>query len=76
MVRAPQLLAGAMVAEAAMEMFETETLQICPWALREGLILKRFDHLLYDSDAPVSPVGTTLVQQALEPAPAVEKVGS
>jgi exopolyphosphatase / guanosine-5'-triphosphate,3'-diphosphate pyrophosphatase len=75
-VRAPQLLAGAMVAEAAMEMFRIETLQICPWALREGLILKRFDHLLFDSDAPVSPVGTMLVQKAVEPAPAVETVGS
>ncbi|WP_336714382.1 Ppx/GppA phosphatase family protein [Arthrobacter sp. USHLN218] len=69
-VRAPQLLAGAMVAEAAMEMFDVDTLLICPWALREGLILKRFDHLLYDSDAPVRPVGTALVQKALQPASA------
>ena len=65
-----------MVADAAMEMFRIETLQICPWALREGLILERFDHLLFDSDAPVSPVGTMLVQKAVEPAPAVEAVGS
>jgi exopolyphosphatase/guanosine-5'-triphosphate,3'-diphosphate pyrophosphatase len=76
LVRAPQLLAGALVAEAAMEMFNVSSMLICPWALREGLILKRFDHLLYDSDAPVRPVGTALVQKALEPAPAVERLGS
>jgi exopolyphosphatase/guanosine-5'-triphosphate,3'-diphosphate pyrophosphatase len=44
-VRAQQLLAAALVAEAAMEGFGIESLQICPWALREGLILQRFDHL-------------------------------
>ncbi|NMR29653.1 Ppx/GppA phosphatase family protein [Crystallibacter degradans] len=76
LVRAPQLLAGALVAEAAMEMFNVSSMLICPWALREGLILKRFDHLLYDSDAPVRPVGTALVQKALEPAPTVERLGS
>ncbi|GAA3051610.1 hypothetical protein GCM10020000_36140 [Streptomyces olivoverticillatus] len=43
--RAPQLLAGALVAEAAMELFEVEELEICPWALREGVILRRLDHL-------------------------------
>ncbi|WP_051299033.1 exopolyphosphatase [Arthrobacter castelli] len=45
-VRAPQVLAGALVAEAALEMFGEPTLQICPWALREGLILRRLDHLV------------------------------
>ncbi|WP_427006286.1 Ppx/GppA phosphatase family protein [Pseudarthrobacter sp. H2] len=46
--RAPQLLAGALVAEAALEMFEFPSLEICPWALREGLILRRLDHLVFD----------------------------
>lgn len=44
-IRAPQLLAGALVAEAAMEALGIDTLEICPWATREGLILRRFDHL-------------------------------
>ncbi|PJJ55776.1 Ppx/GppA phosphatase family protein [Compostimonas suwonensis] len=44
--RARQLLAGAIVAEAAMEGLGVDALQICPWALREGLILRRFDHLV------------------------------
>ncbi|MEN8655002.1 Ppx/GppA phosphatase family protein [Streptomyces sp. 21So2-11] len=43
--RAAQLLAGAMVAEAAMDLFGVTTLEICPWALREGVILRRLDHL-------------------------------
>ncbi|MFC7308276.1 Ppx/GppA family phosphatase [Streptomyces monticola] len=43
--RAGQLLAGALVAEGAMDLFGVETLEICPWALREGVILKRLDHL-------------------------------
>ncbi|WP_043265525.1 Ppx/GppA phosphatase family protein [Streptomyces sp. CT34] len=43
--RAPQLPAGALVAEAALDLFGVETLEICPWALREGVILRRLDHL-------------------------------
>jgi exopolyphosphatase/guanosine-5'-triphosphate,3'-diphosphate pyrophosphatase len=41
--RAPQMLAGAIVAEAAMDLLGIERLDICPWALREGLILRRLD---------------------------------
>jgi exopolyphosphatase/guanosine-5'-triphosphate,3'-diphosphate pyrophosphatase len=43
--RAPQLLAGALVAEATMDLFGVGELEICPWALREGVILRRLDHL-------------------------------
>lgn len=43
--RARQLLAGALVAEAAMDLLQVERLDICPWALREGLILRHLDHL-------------------------------
>jgi exopolyphosphatase/guanosine-5'-triphosphate,3'-diphosphate pyrophosphatase len=39
------MIAGAVVAEAAMDLFEIEELVICPWALREGLILHRLDGL-------------------------------
>lgn len=51
--RAPQLLAGALAAEAAMEQFEVDELEICPWALREGLILRRLDQLVHDG--PLEP---------------------
>ncbi|APY87044.1 Ppx/GppA family phosphatase [Streptomyces alfalfae] len=43
--RANQLLAGALVAEGAMDLFGVENVEICPWALREGVILRRLDHL-------------------------------
>lgn len=43
--RAEQLLAGAMVAEGAMDLFGVETLEVCPWALREGVILRRLDQM-------------------------------
>src|SRR5499426_2446284 len=41
--RAAQIPAGAIVADAAMDLFEIDQLQICPWALREGVILRRLD---------------------------------
>jgi exopolyphosphatase / guanosine-5'-triphosphate,3'-diphosphate pyrophosphatase len=43
--RAHQLLAGAVVADAVMRRMDLETLEICPWALREGVILRRLDVL-------------------------------
>ncbi|RLP91771.1 Ppx/GppA family phosphatase [Micromonospora sp. BL4] len=43
--RAHQLLAGAVVAEAVMRRLDLESLDICPWALREGVILRRLDQL-------------------------------
>lgn len=41
--RAPQLVAGALVAQAAMRAAGVRELEICPWALREGVILRRLD---------------------------------
>ncbi len=43
--RSGQLLAGAVVAEAAMDLLELEELVVCPWAMREGIILNRMDGL-------------------------------
>ncbi|MFD7317025.1 Ppx/GppA family phosphatase [Streptomyces sp. NPDC056730] len=43
--RSSQLLAGALVAEGAMDLFGVESVEICPWALREGIILRRLDQL-------------------------------
>jgi exopolyphosphatase / guanosine-5'-triphosphate,3'-diphosphate pyrophosphatase len=43
--RAPQLAAGAIVADAAMDLFGLPELEVCPWALREGVILRRLDAL-------------------------------
>lgn len=43
--RAHQMRAGAVVAEAAMDLFDLEELEICPWALREGVLLRHMDQL-------------------------------
>lgn len=41
--RAHQLVAGALVAQATMRALSLQELEICPWALREGVILRRLD---------------------------------
>ncbi|MFT4009867.1 MAG: Ppx/GppA family phosphatase [Nocardioidaceae bacterium] len=43
--RSHQLVAGAVVADAVMDLFDLEELEICPWALREGVILERLDEI-------------------------------
>lgn len=43
--RSAQLVAGALVAEACMDIFEVPELVLCPWALREGVILRQLDAL-------------------------------
>jgi exopolyphosphatase / guanosine-5'-triphosphate,3'-diphosphate pyrophosphatase len=43
--RAEQLPAGAIVADAVMDLMSVTQIEICPWALREGVILKRLDML-------------------------------
>jgi exopolyphosphatase/guanosine-5'-triphosphate,3'-diphosphate pyrophosphatase len=57
--RAPQIVAGALVAEASMRALSMETVDICPWALREGLILRKLD-----SEAD----GTALVETSVRDA--------
>lgn len=44
--RAHQLVAGGLVAEAVMDIFGLDELEICPWALREGVILRSLDSLV------------------------------
>jgi exopolyphosphatase / guanosine-5'-triphosphate,3'-diphosphate pyrophosphatase len=43
--RAHQTLAGAIVAAGAMDALQLPELVVCPWALREGVILRRLDWL-------------------------------
>jgi exopolyphosphatase/guanosine-5'-triphosphate,3'-diphosphate pyrophosphatase len=43
--RAHQVPAGAVVARAAMRALDVPCVRICPWALREGVILRRLDSL-------------------------------
>ena len=41
--RARQIVAGAIVARTAMENLQINELEICPWALREGIVLRWLD---------------------------------
>lgn len=41
--RCHQVLAGALVIEAVMDIVDIDRLVICPWALREGVILQTLD---------------------------------
>jgi exopolyphosphatase / guanosine-5'-triphosphate,3'-diphosphate pyrophosphatase len=43
--RTHQIIPGALVAEACMDVFDLAELEVCPWALREGVILERLDQL-------------------------------
>jgi exopolyphosphatase / guanosine-5'-triphosphate,3'-diphosphate pyrophosphatase len=43
--RAAQMVAGAIIADAVMDLMGVSQMEICPWALREGVILKRLDML-------------------------------
>jgi len=41
--RANQILAGGIVARAILEKLQVQEVEICPWALREGLVLRWLD---------------------------------
>ncbi|SDG72519.1 exopolyphosphatase / guanosine-5'-triphosphate,3'-diphosphate pyrophosphatase [Sinosporangium album] len=43
--RAAQLVAGAVVADATLDLFDLGEVELCPWALREGVILRRLDNM-------------------------------
>ena len=43
--RAQQIVAGAIVARSVLALLDIEKVEICPWALREGVVLRRLDWL-------------------------------
>lgn len=43
--RAGQIVAGAIVAYTVMDHLDVDEVEICPWALREGILLRRLDWL-------------------------------
>ncbi len=43
--RAQQIVAGAIVARSVMNILDIDRVEICPWALREGIVLRRLDWL-------------------------------
>jgi exopolyphosphatase / guanosine-5'-triphosphate,3'-diphosphate pyrophosphatase len=56
--RARQLLAGAVVAHATMAALDVKYLEICPWALREGIVLRHLEQAAGPGPLPL---------QALQP---------
>jgi exopolyphosphatase / guanosine-5'-triphosphate,3'-diphosphate pyrophosphatase len=60
--RAVQMPAGAIIADAVMDLMGVAQLEICPWALREGVILKRLDRLA--DSAPGPGMGATDLPEA------------
>ncbi|TDQ46715.1 Ppx/GppA phosphatase [Actinomycetospora succinea] len=65
--RSHQLVAGAVVAHEAMTALGLEEVEVCPWALREGIILGRLDQLqpgggMASVDGPLATGRPTLHQ--------------
>ncbi len=56
--RSQQLVAGALVAEASMRALSLDSIEICPWALREGLILRKLDAEPNGGPALVPPLAS------------------
>jgi exopolyphosphatase / guanosine-5'-triphosphate,3'-diphosphate pyrophosphatase len=48
--RIAQLPAGAIVADAILDLLGVDQIELCPWALREGVILRRLDMLAHGLD--------------------------
>lgn len=65
--RAQQILAGAVAAESAMRALNLSVVELCPWALREGILLRRLSPLL----TPDSLYQIKLLRAAADPDVAV-----
>ncbi len=59
--RSHQIVAGALVAEAVLDLFDLDELELCPWALREGIILERLDRIVAPVARSLDQVGVLLV---------------
>lgn len=58
--RGQQIIAGAVVARAAMKAVNVRSVDVCPWALREGIILHYLQTTLNQSfDLPLRPLAGT-----------------
>jgi|SRR3954452_17238615 exopolyphosphatase/guanosine-5'-triphosphate,3'-diphosphate pyrophosphatase len=58
--RCRQIVGGAIVADAAMRVLDIAELDVCPWALREGVLLRRLDRL----DDPARDHDRSLIRAA------------
>lgn len=62
--RAEQILAGGIVAETVLDMLDVDQVRICPWALREAVILRRMDRLSADPHTVLYPPQTLIAREA------------
>lgn len=54
--RAGQILAGAVVAHTTMTALNVDSVEICPWGLREGIMLRHLEAIADESRLPLQPV--------------------
>src|SRR3954452_10281221 len=57
--RSRQILAGAVLAELTMATLDIESLEVCPWALREGMVLRHLESMTYSPPFSLQPVQRT-----------------
>jgi exopolyphosphatase/guanosine-5'-triphosphate,3'-diphosphate pyrophosphatase len=63
--RSRQILAGAVVAEAAMDCLRIDRLAVCPWALREGIFLETLDRVTAAESATESAADVPAEQRSV-----------
>jgi exopolyphosphatase / guanosine-5'-triphosphate,3'-diphosphate pyrophosphatase len=54
--RGRQILAGALVASLTMATLDIDALEICPWALREGIVLRHLESIAQEAPFSLQPV--------------------
>jgi exopolyphosphatase/guanosine-5'-triphosphate,3'-diphosphate pyrophosphatase len=57
--RGRQILAGAVVADLTMATLDIDSLEICPWALREGIVLRHLESIAQEAPFSLQPVHRT-----------------
>jgi exopolyphosphatase / guanosine-5'-triphosphate,3'-diphosphate pyrophosphatase len=63
--RSRQIVAGAIAARAGMKALNVGSVDICPWALREGIILHYLQAFNQSFDLPLRPLnGSAYAQDA------------
>ncbi|MDQ0377848.1 Ppx/GppA phosphatase family protein [Amycolatopsis thermophila] len=58
--RARQILAGAIVAKATMDTLDIRKVDVCPWALREGIMLHHLQTLQVYDGLPLQAISTAV----------------
>jgi exopolyphosphatase / guanosine-5'-triphosphate,3'-diphosphate pyrophosphatase len=54
--RSRQILAGAIVADLTMTALDIEAVEVCPWALREGIVLRHLESMAYSAPFSLRPL--------------------